>query len=202
MPLHSPLSLAKEKPRGAGRDAHGRAVKVVGLLGVRRGAHDEGLALVEIDALEVDAQGGVARERDRGVAREQVNLAGLQDRPALLHGGRRELHLGGVTEHRGCERAAIIHVDAAPLALVVGEGEAGQAEMHAAFEMAARLDGVERRARRELLGGGGARKCDEAGGEKSVMTHVVPRYGRLRAGFLRAGSRGGGRLSMFDQRRG
>src|SRR6266700_503055 len=59
-----------------------------------------------------------------------------------------------IAQHGCGQRPAIIDVDAAPLALVVGEGEARQAEMHAAFEVAARLDGVERRARRELLGGG------------------------------------------------
>ena len=42
------------------------------------GAHHEGLALVEVDALEVHAERGVAREGDGGVARQQVDLARLQ----------------------------------------------------------------------------------------------------------------------------
>src|SRR6267154_6889623 len=41
-----------------------------------------------------------------------------------------------------------LDVEARPFALVVGKGEARQAEMHAAFEAAARLHRVERRAGR------------------------------------------------------
>jgi len=155
------LEVALAEPVGgvlllgrAGGDAD-RGVGQVGDLGdLGLGAHHEGLALVEVDALEVHAERSVAREGDGGVARQQVDLARLQHRPALLHRGRRVLDLGGVAQHGGGERAAIVDVEPGPLTLVVGEGEARQAKMHAAFDMAARLDGIERRAGRKLLGKG------------------------------------------------
>ena len=143
-------------------------------------AHDEGLAFIEVDALEIHAERGVAREGDGGVARQQVDLAGLEDGPALLHRCRGELHLGGIAQHGGGHRLAEVDVDAGPFALVVGEREAGQAEMHAAFDVAAGLDGVQCRAWREGLGLSGQGWCQEPGqGQGKSSTSHISFSGRL-----------------------
>jgi hypothetical protein len=66
--------------------------------------------------------------------------------------------LGSPSTDGGGQRAAVVDVQAAPLALAVGGGEAGQAGVDAADQRAARLDGVqvlagERGSRRQQAGG-------------------------------------------------
>src|SRR5205807_4918563 len=109
----------------AGRDADGSPVEVLGLLGAGLRAHHEGLAFVEIDALEIDPERRIAGECDGRVARQQVDLARLEHRPSLLHRGRRVFDLAGVAQHGGRDRAAVIDVDAAPLALSLAKEKPG-----------------------------------------------------------------------------
>jgi len=61
----------------------------------------------------------------------------------LLGGGRHVFHLLGIAEQGGRDGAAGIDVEAGPLALAVGDGEAGDAGADAANELPACLDGVE-----------------------------------------------------------
>jgi hypothetical protein len=79
----------------------------------------------------------------RGVAGDDVDLARLQGNEALLRRGRRELHLFGVAEHGNRDRLAEIDVEAGPLALAVGEGEAREAGVDRALDVALGLHGIE-----------------------------------------------------------
>src|SRR5206468_11548101 len=102
--------------------------------------------------------------------------------------------LGGIAEHGRGERLAVVDVEAAPFAFVVGEGEARQPEMHTAFDITARLDGVERRAWRKLLGGGAGRGQRKQAGRKNsvanshifspLLAGVVPAPAGLGAGLI------------------
>ena len=62
--------------------------------------HHEALAVVVGDGREIEAERGVALERDRGVVRQQVDLARLQRGEALLRGQRHVLDLLRIAEDR------------------------------------------------------------------------------------------------------
>jgi hypothetical protein len=111
---------------------------------------------------EVQAQRGVARERVRGVARQDVDLARLQRGEALLRGERHVLDLGASSEDRRGDGLAHVDVEAGPVALAVGLREAGEAGVHAADELAALLDGVDGLAG-ECGGGGNERGRGDRG---------------------------------------
>jgi hypothetical protein len=119
------------------------ASQVLGALDVALGRHDEALAVVEIDAGDVEAERGVAQQGLRGVAGDDIDLARLQRHEALLRRGRRVLGLFSIAEHRHGDRPAEIDVEPRPLALAVGEGEAGQAGVHGALHEALGLHRVE-----------------------------------------------------------
>ncbi len=89
--------------------------------------HHEALAVVVVDAREVEAERGVAGQRVGRGADQEVDLARLERGEALLGGGRHELDLVGIAEDRGGDGAADIDVDAGPLALAVGRREARDA---------------------------------------------------------------------------
>ena len=78
------------------------------------------------------------------VLRDQhVDLARLQRGEAVLGGQRDELDLGRIAEDRRGDGAAIVDVEAGPVALGVRQAEAGKVAVGAAIEHAAGLDGVE-----------------------------------------------------------
>src|SRR6185369_114810 len=110
------------------------------------------LAVVVGDGREIEAERGVALQGDGGVVRQQIDLTRLQRREALLRGQWHVFDLLRLAEDRGRDGTADIDVQADPLALAVGHGEARDAGRHAADYGAARLDGVEVFARQ-----GGAR---------------------------------------------
>ena len=85
----------------------------------------------------------------------------MQGGEAILRGQRNEFHLGRIVEDRGRDRAAIIDVETGPVALRVGQAEAGEIAVGAAIEHAAALDGLERLPHRG--GGREAKRCGKGG---------------------------------------
>ena len=116
------------------------------LLTFRSGDH-HALAVVVVHAHADQAQRGVARQRDGGVAGQHVDLAGLQRGEALLRVQRRDLDLAGVAEHGGGDGAAQVHVQALPFTLAVRDREPRNARGNAALYKPFLLDVVEGRAR-------------------------------------------------------
>ncbi len=68
----------------------------------------------------------VAGHRPGRVADQRVDFARLQRREARLRGERHEAHLGRVVEDRGGDGAAVVDVEPGPVALRVGNAEAGE----------------------------------------------------------------------------
>src|SRR5678815_1785362 len=83
--------------------------------------------VIVVDAGEVEAERGIARQRPGRVARQQIDLARLERGEALLRRGRHDLELAGVAEDGGGDGSAEIDVEARPFALAVSAGEAGHA---------------------------------------------------------------------------
>jgi hypothetical protein len=84
------------------------------------------LAVVIRRVREVQAERGVARQRPGRVARQDVDLARLQRREALLRVQRNPLDLVAVPDDRRGDRAADVDVQAGPVALAVGGREPGE----------------------------------------------------------------------------
>src|SRR6185312_13801669 len=122
--------------------------------------HDEALAVVEIDRSLPQAKGGAAQEGLSRIAIEHINLARLQRSEAVLRGQCDVAHLGGIAEHTGGERAAIVDVETLEIALRVRRGEPGKTGRDAAHQRAALLDGIERGSRRARGADGEQRSND------------------------------------------
>ena len=163
-----------ELGRGAGAHADRGAVQLLGALHAELLVHHEALAVVVVDAGEVEAERGVARQRPGRGAGEQVDLARLQGGEALLRRGRHVLDLVGVAEDGGGDGAAGVDVEPRPLALAVGEREARNAGGDAADEIAARLDGIEILAGIRRSRGADQRGRDDAGGHVLLEHFVLP----------------------------
>src|SRR6266404_3695852 len=133
-----------ELGRRPGLQADGGAVQLLHALDVRLFRHHEALAVIVVDADEVEPEAGVPRQGPGGVAREEVDLARLQRGEALLRGERRIAHLARIAEYRRGDRAAQVDVDAAPHALGIGLREPGNARAYAALQVALRANGIER----------------------------------------------------------
>jgi len=129
---------------GALADANRRFAQFERRLDLELLAHHEALAVEIIDTGEVEAERGVARAGPGGVAREHVDLARLQGGEAVLGGERHELDLLRIVENRRGDGAAEVDVETGPVALGVGQAEAGKPGVAAAVERAARLDRGER----------------------------------------------------------
>jgi hypothetical protein len=128
---------------GARLRADGGVLELLGARHLELLRHQETLAVVVGDGREVEAQRSITRQRPGGVAREDVDFAGLQGREALLRIERHEVDFFRIAQHGGGDGAAGVHVQARPVALRIGCGKAGHAVRHAAFHGAALLDGVE-----------------------------------------------------------
>ena len=89
-------------------------------------AHHKTLAVVIGDGGKIDAQRGVARHGPGGVAGQHIDLARLQRREAIGGSERHELDFGRVVEDRRRDGAAEIDVKTGPVALRIGDAEAGQ----------------------------------------------------------------------------
>ena len=133
------------------------AVQLLGALHAELLVHQEALAVIVGDGGEIEAERGVARQRDGRVVGQDVDLARLQRGEALLGGERHVFHLLGIAEDGGRNRPADVDVEADPLALAVGQHEAGRAGADAANQRAARLDRV------EVLAGHRAGRCEDRG---------------------------------------
>ena len=127
----------------AGLHADRGAVQLPGALDAALGRHHEALAVVEVHARAIEAQLSVAQQGLRRVTGDDVDLPRLEGDEALLRGGRREFHFLRVAEHGDRDRLAEIDVEAGPLALAVGEGEARQAGVDRALHEALGLHGIE-----------------------------------------------------------
>src|SRR4029077_15492703 len=124
--------------------------------------HD-GLARVEIRSDLDEAERRVTRERELGIADQKVDLTRLQHGEAHLRGGAYVFALLRITEPRRGHGPAQGDVEPLPLPGGVLEGVARYAGIHAAHDLAAFLDGVERRALDlALCERGTARQTEEA----------------------------------------
>src|SRR5690606_20001692 len=173
-----------ELGRGAGLHADRRAGKLERGIDARQllGVDHEALAVIVVDAREVQTERGVAADRPGRVARQQIDFAGLQSRETLGRVGRHEGDLGGVIEDGGRDGAAEVGVEAGPLTLVVGRGKAGEAGVHAALERAACLHFVQRRGRRRAAGQGD--RCRAQNSQYPfVHTQTLFCFSRARPGF-------------------
>ncbi|MNE28118.1 hypothetical protein D3C80_1215480 [compost metagenome] len=133
--------------RGARLHADRRALELLGALHLGLGRHHEALAVIEHDGRESQAHGSVARQRHRRIARQHVHFAGLQGREALLRRQRHPFDFLRIAQQRGRDGLAHVHVQACPLALAVGRGEARHAAADAHGDLVALLDRVQRLAR-------------------------------------------------------
>ena len=123
-------------------------------------------------------------KRERGVADQHVDLAGLQHREADLGGGADVFDLLGIAEHGRGDRPAIGDVEPLPFAGGVLERKARNAGIDAADQLAAFLHGLQRRALRLALRRRRARRShdaghDGAGGQQSSnqTMHQIPPLG-------------------------
>ncbi len=107
----------------------------------------ESLAVVVINADEVDPEAGVPGNRPARVARKNVHFTGLYGSEALLRGKRRVANLARIAEVRGGYGAAQVDVDAAPFPLTVRLGKSRQTGAYAALNKASFCDGLRRRLR-------------------------------------------------------
>ena len=113
------------------------AVQIERGIDVARARQHEAFAVVIGDRREIEVVIGLARHAPGRVAREDVDLAALQFLEALAGIERDEFRLARIVENRGRHRAAEIDVEAGPVALLVGDREAGQALVDAAQHLAA-----------------------------------------------------------------
>ena len=71
---------------------------------------------------------------------KHVDLAGLQRGEAVGRGQGHEFHFGRIVENGGGDGAAEIDIEAGPIALRIGQAEAGERAIGAADELAAVLE--------------------------------------------------------------
>src|SRR4029450_12624479 len=102
---------------GAGAYADRSTIELLGALHAELLVHHEALAVVVVDAGEVEAERGVAGQRVGRGAGQHVDFARLQGGEALLRGGWHILDLVGVAEEGRSDGAAGIDVEPRPLAL-------------------------------------------------------------------------------------
>ena len=107
-------------------------------------AHHEALAVVVVHGGEVEAERCIARHGPCGVAGEQIRFLGLERGEAVLGRERYEFHLGRIIKNRRGDSAADFDVETAPVALLISDGEAGEAGADAAIQHAALLDVIKR----------------------------------------------------------
>ena len=156
---------------GAGLNAQAGAAEFRGAFHPEGAFHHESGSINEVVVGEVDAELGIAGEGVGGVAREDVNFAGRQGGKALLGGQRDEFNLvaSALAENGGGDSVADVGVDAAHFAGAVRGGKAGQAAVHAADDLAAGLDVLQRCRRRDT--GQGEGPGGENRNEFVVLSH-------------------------------
>jgi hypothetical protein len=113
-------------------------------LHVERLADDETGAVVPVGRRKLDAELDVSLKRDRGHARQHVDLAGLPRGKTLRRGQWRKPDLRGISQHGGGDRAVDVDVEAAPVSLRIGRGKPGDARAHTALDEALAPHAIER----------------------------------------------------------
>ena len=111
---------------------------------LERFAHHEALAVIVSDGRKIEPERGIARQGPGGVARQHIDLAGLQSREAVLRRQRHVLDLARIVENFGRDGAAEIDVDTGPIALRIGQAKSRERTIAAADQLAALLDRCER----------------------------------------------------------
>ena len=94
------------------------------------------MAVIVADADKREPEINVAREGPGGVARQDVNFARRQSREAVLAGQVDIFDLVGVAKDGRRQGSAIGDIEADPVTLVVGKGEARQAGVDTAVHLA------------------------------------------------------------------
>jgi hypothetical protein len=115
---------------------------------------EEALPVVEQHAREARAELSIAAQGPRGAARQHVYVARLQSLEAVIGAEGPQLHRILGAEHGRCKRGAKLDVQPRPLAASGNIREAGLRLADPAQHVAARADGIERRA------AGGVRRAD------------------------------------------
>ncbi|CAD5255051.1 hypothetical protein BOS5A_200215 [Bosea sp. EC-HK365B] len=116
--------------------AERRAVQFLAGFDLARADHDP-LAVIIGHGGEQDAVRGLTPHRPGCRIEQDVDLAGLECGETGRSRQRYDHDLLGVAEHRRCDGAAKVDVEAAMAAARVGDGEAGRAHGRAAFQDAA-----------------------------------------------------------------
>ena len=114
----------------------------------RSPGHQEALPVIIHGADEIHPEVGVARQRPCRRPRQDVGLARLHDREALVRGDRHEPDLAGIAEDRSGERPAVIDEEALPASAFVEIGHAELPRMNCAIERSARANPRKRRSLR------------------------------------------------------
>ena len=107
----------------AGLDADAGAAQFLGALHAQVFADHEPLAVVVVDANELEAKIHVPAKGPGRVPGQHVDLAGSEGREARLAGRRGELDLRFIAENRNGYGAAHVDVEPGPLAFVVRRGK-------------------------------------------------------------------------------
>src|SRR6202021_2718068 len=123
-----------------------------------------GLARIEIGRDLDEAERGLARQGELGVADQQVDLARLQQREADLRGRPDIFHLLRVAERRGRHRAAERDIKPLPFPGGVLISVARNAAVDATYDLPPLLDGIESRALHLTLRPGWPCEPNQAGG--------------------------------------
>ena len=97
--------------------------------------HDR-LPIVEIDRAEGEAKLDIAGPGPRAVAGENVHLAGLQRRKALLCAQAAEFNGVGIIEERGRPGTAEINIESGPVTVGIDETKALEGPVHTADQAA------------------------------------------------------------------
>ncbi|MNE89554.1 hypothetical protein D3C80_1869710 [compost metagenome] len=93
-----------------GLHADGGTIKVLDGGGAQALSHQEALAVVVVDAGEGQLEVDVAGKGPRTVAHQQIHLTGSQRSETGLPGGRYEVDLVRIAQHRSSNRAAHGHI--------------------------------------------------------------------------------------------
>ena len=111
---------------GAGLNTDRSAVQLLGRADAKRARHHEALTVIVVHTGEFDLQLGIAREGPGGIARQQIDLAPRQVGEAILSAHGAELHLAGVAQDCRRDGLAERDIEAGPVAVRIGRGEADQ----------------------------------------------------------------------------
>ena len=120
---------------GTRLNTDGSTIQLLGAADAQVFVDQKALAVVIVNAGKVNAQLGVPAGGPGGIARQHINLAGLQGGQAFLGIERNVLHLAGIVEDGSGNAPAQIHIQPFPYALVIRVGETRQAAVDTALQL-------------------------------------------------------------------